>query len=98
MDPRLGAIGRDFPCLTCNSDEKNCPGHFGHIELVKPMYNIGFFSVTLSVLRCVCFFCSKLLIPPEDDNLKAVSATSKQQKVFLDVHPKTRPRLEVTGV
>nr|AAK00310.1 DNA-dependent RNA polymerase II largest subunit RPB1 [Glaucosphaera vacuolata] len=66
MDPRLGAIGRDLPCKTCHCDEKNCPGHFGHIELVKPMFNIGFFGMTLRVLRCVCFFCSKLLIDPRD--------------------------------
>uniref|UniRef100_A0A7S3A9H3 DNA-directed RNA polymerase subunit n=1 Tax=Rhodosorus marinus TaxID=101924 RepID=A0A7S3A9H3_9RHOD len=72
MDQRLGAIGRDFPCLTCYCNEKNCPGHFGHIELVKPMYNIGFMSVTLSVLRSVCFFCSRLLIPPDSDHLKTI--------------------------
>lgn len=60
-DRRLGANGAQFPCLTCNSTDKHCPGHFGHIELAKPMYNIGFLNTTLKILRCVCYHCSKLL-------------------------------------
>lgn len=60
-DRRLGANGPSFPCLTCDCDDKSCPGHFGHIELAKPMYNIGFLNLTLKLLRCVCFSCSKLL-------------------------------------
>ncbi len=62
-DRRLGSNGPQFPCLTCYCDDKSCPGHFGHIELAKPMYNIGFINVTLKVLRCVCYYCSKLLVP-----------------------------------
>lgn len=65
VDRRLGANGRDFPCLTCHCDEKNCPGHFGHIELAKPMFNSGFLNITLKILRCVCHYCSKLLGNPE---------------------------------
>eukprot|EP00177_Eucheuma_denticulatum_P004522 GFKZ01008224.1.p1 GENE.GFKZ01008224.1~~GFKZ01008224.1.p1 ORF type:complete len:1807 (-),score=207.06 GFKZ01008224.1:2235-7655(-) len=60
-DRRLGANGPTFPCLTCFCDDKSCPGHFGHIELAKPMFNIGFLNVTLKILRCVCHYCSKLL-------------------------------------
>lgn len=39
-----------------------CPGHFGHIELAKPVFHVGFLGKTMKVLRCVCFFCSKLLV------------------------------------
>lgn len=41
-----------------------CPGHFGHIELAKPVFHVGFLTKTLKVLRCVCFYCSKLLVSP----------------------------------
>lgn len=61
VDRRLGANGPSFPCLTCFCDDKSCPGHFGHIELAKPMFNIGFIKITLQILRCVCHYCSKLL-------------------------------------
>ncbi|ORX89671.1 beta and beta-prime subunits of DNA dependent RNA-polymerase, partial [Basidiobolus meristosporus CBS 931.73] len=37
-----------------------CPGHFGHIELAKPVYHVGFIIKVKKILECVCFFCSKL--------------------------------------
>lgn len=62
MDLRLGAFNRNFLCKSCNGDEQSCPGHFGHIELSKPVFHIGFMPFILKVLRCVCFECSKLLL------------------------------------
>jgi DNA-directed RNA polymerase II subunit RPB1 len=41
-DPRMGTTEKDRICLTCKGDYIDCPGHFGHIELAKPMYHIGF--------------------------------------------------------
>jgi DNA-directed RNA polymerase II subunit RPB1 len=65
VDRRLGANGPSFPCITCHGDDKSCPGHFGHIELAKPMFNIGFISTTLKTLRNVCHYCSKILCNQE---------------------------------
>lgn len=45
-----------------------CPGHFGHIELAKPVFHVGFLVKTMKVLRCVCFFCSKLLVDSVSGN------------------------------
>eukprot|EP00029_Vermamoeba_vermiformis_P000981 TRINITY_DN1114_c0_g1_i1.p1 TRINITY_DN1114_c0_g1~~TRINITY_DN1114_c0_g1_i1.p1 ORF type:complete len:1749 (-),score=528.73 TRINITY_DN1114_c0_g1_i1:193-5355(-) len=66
-DLRMGTIAREYRCLTCEGDSNECPGHFGHIELVKPMFHIGFLPTVLKVLRCVCFSCSKLLANEGDD-------------------------------
>ena len=71
MDPRQGVIDRNSRCQTCAGNMTECPGHFGHIELAKPLYHVGFFTKTIKVLRCVCFYCSKLLI----------DAVSKERKV-----------------
>lgn len=60
-DPRLGTISRNVECETCNGNMAECPGHFGHLELAKPMFHIGFMKAVLSVRRCVCFNCSKIL-------------------------------------
>ncbi|KAK4368173.1 hypothetical protein RND71_011965 [Anisodus tanguticus] len=60
-DPRLGTIDRKMKCETCMANMAECPGHFGHLELAKPMFHIGFMKPVLSVLRCVCFNCSKIL-------------------------------------
>ena len=41
MDPRLGTVDYQFKCATCGSDSADCAGHFGHIELGKPVFHIG---------------------------------------------------------
>lgn len=40
-DPRLGSIDRAFKCATCDENMSECPGHFGHIELVVPVFHVG---------------------------------------------------------
>jgi DNA-directed RNA polymerase II subunit RPB1 len=59
-DLRMGAAGREFRCATCESDGDECPGHFGHIELVKPMFHYFYLATVVKVLRSVCFHCGKL--------------------------------------
>ena len=51
-------------CMTCAGTMTECPGHFGHVELSKPVFHIGFLTKTIKILRCVCFYCSKMLIDP----------------------------------
>lgn len=60
-DPRLGTTERKLKCETCMASMAECPGHFGHLELAKPMFHIGFMKTVLTILRCVCFNCSKIL-------------------------------------
>lgn len=60
-DPRLGTIDRHTKCETCAGSMAECPGHFGHLELAKPMFHIGFLKTVLSILRCVCYNCSRCL-------------------------------------
>ena len=51
MDPRLGSIDRYINCATCGMDHNECPGHFGHIELAKPMYHVSFLENTMKAAR-----------------------------------------------
>ncbi|KAK9271224.1 hypothetical protein L1049_026814 [Liquidambar formosana] len=69
-DPRLGTIDRKLKCETCTASMAECPGHFGHLELAKPMFHIGFMKTVLSIMRCVCFNCSKILADEEDHKFK----------------------------
>lgn len=64
MDPRQGVIDRTARCQTCAGNMSECPGHFAHVELAKPVFHIGFLTKSIKVLRCVCFYCSKLLVDP----------------------------------
>ncbi len=52
LDLRLGTTERGLNCATCGCSELYCPGHFGHIELAKPVYHIGFMPFLLKVLFC----------------------------------------------
>ncbi|GJU57348.1 copia protein [Tanacetum coccineum] len=50
-DPRLRTMDRKMYCETCMANMAVCPGHFGHIELAKPMVHIGFMKTVLSCLK-----------------------------------------------
>lgn len=60
IDLRMGTTERNFLCQTCNSSSFECVGHYGHIELSKPMFHIGYIAKIKKILECVCFYCSKL--------------------------------------
>lgn len=62
FDPRMGVLDNGKKCRSCGQTNHNCPGHFGHYRLARPVYYIQFLPIVLNVLRCVCIRCSKLLI------------------------------------
>lgn len=39
-----------------------CPGHFGHIELARPVFHGGFLVKVKKILECICFSCGKLKV------------------------------------
>uniref|UniRef100_A0A8W7PFP6 DNA-directed RNA polymerase subunit n=1 Tax=Anopheles coluzzii TaxID=1518534 RepID=A0A8W7PFP6_ANOCL len=79
MDPRQGVIERTSRCQTCAGNMTECPGHFGHIDLAKPVFHIGFITKTIKILRCVCFYCSKMLVSPQNPKIKEIVLKSKGQ-------------------
>lgn len=90
-DPRMGSSDRNVRCKTCDcksegsgSKVDDCPGHFGHIELCRPVYHCGFIKEVVLILRCVCFHCSRLLL---DDNY------FKDRKALTVMDPETRLRM-----
>ncbi|MBR9691296.1 DNA-directed RNA polymerase subunit A' [Candidatus Woesearchaeota archaeon] len=65
MDIRLGVIDPGLRCKTCGSKLKECIGHFGYIELARPVTHIIFVNIILSLLRSTCKECGKILIPKD---------------------------------
>ena len=63
-DPRLGTMDRGMKCTTDGANVSDSPGYFGHIELAKPVFHIGFITTVVKVLRCVSYHSSKLLVQP----------------------------------
>lgn len=72
FDPRMGPIDNNSVCPTCHQKNTFCPGHFGHIELAKPVFHIQFWQTVRRLLLCVCTRCSKLLVDPESPEVKAI--------------------------
>ncbi|TFK57734.1 beta and beta-prime subunits of DNA dependent RNA-polymerase [Heliocybe sulcata] len=60
MDPRMGTIDRNFKCQTCGEGMSECPGHFGHVELARPVFHPGFIVKVKKILECICVNCGKL--------------------------------------
>ncbi len=66
MDPRLGVIEPGLRCKTCGQKVKDCPGHFGHIELAMPVIHVGFVKTIHNVLKATCRSCGKLLLTDDE--------------------------------
>uniref|UniRef100_A0A6C0KU07 DNA-directed RNA polymerase n=1 Tax=viral metagenome TaxID=1070528 RepID=A0A6C0KU07_9ZZZZ len=62
FDPRMGVLDNGKMCRTCGQTNHNCPGHFGHYRLTRPVYYIQFHAMIMNVLKCICISCSKLRI------------------------------------
>lgn len=67
FDPRMGVLENGKLCRSCGHTNHNCPGHFAHYRLARPVYFIQFLPEVLRILRCVCIRCSKLLIDKESN-------------------------------
>ncbi len=61
VDTRLGVVDPGLRCKTCGGRVKECPGHFGHIELVRPIVHVEFAKHIYYALKSTCPGCHKVL-------------------------------------
>ena len=66
MDLNLGVIDPGLRCKTCDQKASECPGHFGHIELAKPVIHVGYTRLIRKLLRVTCRACGRVLLCPEE--------------------------------
>jgi DNA-directed RNA polymerase subunit A' len=62
MDIRMGVIDPGLRCKTCNGRLKECPGHFGFMDLARPIIHIKYIEIVLKFLRSTCKDCGKILV------------------------------------
>lgn len=84
-DPRLGSIDRNLKCQTCQEGMNECPGHFGHIDLAKPVFHIGFIAKIKKVCECVCMHCGKLLLDEHNELMRQALAIKDSKKRFAAI-------------
>ncbi len=72
VDQRLGVIDPGLRCKTCGGRVKSCPGHFGHIELVRPVVHPEFAKTVYSLLQSTCYNCHRVLLTDQQtDDIKS---------------------------
>ena len=85
FDIRMGTTEMGKVCGTCGQNNMDCPGHFGHIELARPVYHYQYINYVLKILKCTCIQCSKLLIDknsPQIKNLMKKSSKTRWETIY----------------
>jgi DNA-directed RNA polymerase subunit A' len=87
MDTRLGVIDPGLRCKTCGGRAGECPGHFGHIELVAPVIHVGFAKLIRKILRATCRNCGALLLEPAQKKkyLEQIKTLKKMGQPIEDI-------------
>ncbi len=66
MDPRMGVTSPGQRCPTCGNTLQGCPGHFGYIELAKPVIHYEFVPHIYDALRATCWKCGRIKLPESE--------------------------------
>ena len=90
FDPRMGVIERGPECATCENNNAMCPGHFGHIELTLPVFNMHFINYVMKLLPCVCFRCSTVLMKKNNKKILKRKTGENRFKIIYDLSTKTQ--------
>lgn len=85
-DPKMGTIDSSKKCATCGEGERDCPGHFGHIELAVPVFHVGFISKIKKILETVCHNCGKILLDERDQKFLDAKKSRDPKRRFDAIH------------
>jgi len=79
-DERMGTLESSKRCLTCGLTSKQCIGHFGHITLYMNIIHPLFHKLVLSILKCVCYKCSRILLTKQQLELNGLCRQQRQSR------------------
>ena len=87
MDPHLGVIDPSLRCRACGAKGGECQGHFGHIDLARPVIHVGFGDTIHKILRSTCNYCGRILL--ENDEIEQyrekIDALRKNDESINDI-------------
>ncbi|MBS3063966.1 MAG: DNA-directed RNA polymerase subunit A' [DPANN group archaeon] len=69
MDLSMGVIDPGLRCKTCGGRLRSCPGHFGNIQLAKPIMHAVYAGEVHNVLKAFCGACGRIKLPEDKINL-----------------------------
>ena len=87
MDPRLGVLDPSLKCHTCGVRGGDCQGHFGSIELARPVLHVGFGDIIHKILRSTCNECGRVLLPEDvlDDYREKIAEAMHNKENLEDI-------------
>ncbi len=82
FDPRMGVLDHGSKCPTDELNNHHCPGYFGHIELAKKVFHMQYKKYIIKILSNICWRCSKLLISPNEPEIRKLTNSKKGVSLF----------------
>lgn len=82
MDPRLGVIDPGLKCRTCGKGMGTCYGHFGYIELVRPVIHVMYSKLIYKILKMICRSCGKVISVSTTTAIKKCPHCGEEQKAL----------------
>lgn len=89
MDPRLGVVDPGVRCRTCGGSVGECQGHFGHLEMTKPIIHVLYIKTLIYLLKIFCQKCSRILIGEKE--LEKIKGKKPALKRLVKVSKKKCP-------
>lgn len=90
IDKRLGVTESRSECGTCGETALRCPGHFGHIRFVEPVFHMGFLIYLKNILSCVCIRCGKLLVYKNEEEISKLLKNKQGKQRFDEIRTLTK--------
>jgi len=84
FDPRMGSSNRTKVNALSKLKMMYDPGHFGHINLAKPVIQYQFLNQIVATLNSVCHACSSILIDKSNkDTIKRLMGKTRKARFGL---------------
>ncbi len=89
MDPRLGVVDPGIRCRVCGGNVGECQGHFGRLDLTKPIVHVHYAKFILNLLKLFCNKCNRLLI--DGSNIDKMRGRKPKFKEIMKMAKKKCP-------
>ncbi len=89
MDPKLGVIDPGLRCRTCGKSMGSCFGHFGYIELTKPVIHVLYSKLIYKILKMTCKSCGRIISTSATTTIKKCPHCGEEQKQIKFEKPYT---------
>ncbi|KAK3012631.1 hypothetical protein RJ639_008587 [Escallonia herrerae] len=89
-----GPASKNGFCATCHGSFQDCPGHYGYLALALPVYNVGYLSTIVDILKCICKSCSRILLVEKErvDALRKMRNSKLEPLKKSELYKKTVKR------